>query len=134
MRRRYISSDTLFWPAHLAAFCLALAPLAAEANQFVKLDYNLTLNSRSRDTVFIELFDDKPITTSNFMAYVNGGKYNGMFMHRLSHGFVMQGGAFYPQYQIGARTDRHPLFAQIKSRRAGRFGRQSGHAQSRDCE
>jgi len=80
----------------VVALCLALMPAAAHANQFVKLDYNLTLSNRSRDTVFLELFDDKPITTSNFLAYVNGGKYDGMFMHRLSHGFVMQGGGFYP--------------------------------------
>jgi cyclophilin family peptidyl-prolyl cis-trans isomerase len=77
---------------------LLLLP-TAEANQFVKLDYNLTAGDRGRDTVFFELFDDKPITTSNFMSYTNAGKYDGMFMHRLSHGFVMQGGGFYPQYQ-----------------------------------
>lgn len=79
--------------------CGLLVPLAAQANQFAMLDYNLTVGSRGRDTVFFELFDDKPVTSTNFMNYVNGGNYDGMFMHRLSHGFVMQGGAFYPEYQ-----------------------------------
>jgi cyclophilin family peptidyl-prolyl cis-trans isomerase len=83
------------------AACLILMPPVASANQFVKLDYNLTLNNRSRDTVFLELFDDKPLTQANFMAYVNAGKWDDdrMFMNRLSHGFVMQGGGFYWEYQ-----------------------------------
>lgn len=85
-----------------AALAVALAltgNYAANANQFVQLDYNLTLSGRSRDTVFFELFNDKPLTSANFMQYVNGGKWDGMFMNRLSHGFVMQGGGFYPEYQ-----------------------------------
>ena len=80
----------------LATACVALWSSTAMANQWARLDYNISLDGRARDTVFIELFDDKPITRNNFMAYVNGGKYNGMFMHRLSKDFVMQGGAFYP--------------------------------------
>jgi cyclophilin family peptidyl-prolyl cis-trans isomerase len=99
MRNRHRPSEAPSWRVCAVTLFLGLAPLAAQANQFVKLDYNLTLGNRSRDTVFIELFDDKSITRDNFMAYVNGGKYDGMFMHRLSHGFVMQGGGFYPQYQ-----------------------------------
>jgi cyclophilin family peptidyl-prolyl cis-trans isomerase len=85
----------------LATAWIALASSTAMANQWARLDYNISLDGRARDTVFIELFDDKPITRNNFMAYVNGGKYNGMFMHRLARdiqgqNFVMQGGAFYP--------------------------------------
>jgi cyclophilin family peptidyl-prolyl cis-trans isomerase len=60
------------------------------------LDYNLTLGNRSRDTVFIELFDDRPLTRDNFLQYVNGNHYNGTIMHRLAKNFVMQGGGFYP--------------------------------------
>ena len=82
--RRHVAVRTFFGPE------------PAGANQFVRLDYSIDLDSRSRDTVFIEVFDDKPITRDNFMAYVNGGKYDGMFMHRLSKDFVIQGGAFYP--------------------------------------
>lgn len=89
-------SESLFTRCSLAALCIAASSLAAQANQFVRLDYSINLDGRSRDTVFIELFDDKPITRDNFMAYTNAGKYNGMFMHRLSKDFVMQGGAFYP--------------------------------------
>jgi cyclophilin family peptidyl-prolyl cis-trans isomerase len=65
------------------------------------LDYNLTLNNRSRDTAFLELFDDKPLTTANFLYYVNNtgvnhGNYNGSFMHRLAPNFVIQGGGYWP--------------------------------------
>ncbi len=87
----------------LLAIALQLAALLAvsggaqtRADQFVKLDYNLTLNSRSRDTAFIQVFDDRPLTSANFMQYVNTDKYDGMFMHRLSRSFVIQGGGFYP--------------------------------------
>jgi cyclophilin family peptidyl-prolyl cis-trans isomerase len=65
-------------------------------NVFVRLDYNLTLGNRSRDSVFIELFDDRPLTRDNFLQYVNGNHYNGTIMHRLAKNFVMQGGGFYP--------------------------------------
>jgi cyclophilin family peptidyl-prolyl cis-trans isomerase len=83
------------WVLVLCAGFSGVAPFAA-ANQFVRLDYNLTLNSRSRATVFIELFDDRPLTRDNFMQYVNAGKYDGTIIHRLARNFVLQGGGFYP--------------------------------------
>ena len=83
----------------LAACAWLVAPLvAAHANQFVRLDYNLTLATRSRDTVFIELFDDRPLTTANFLQYVNADLYDGTLMHRLARNFVVQGGGFYPVF------------------------------------
>jgi cyclophilin family peptidyl-prolyl cis-trans isomerase len=45
--------------------------------------------------VEVELYDqDKPVTTQNFLRFVQGGLYNGMFLHRLAPGFVAQGGGF----------------------------------------
>jgi cyclophilin family peptidyl-prolyl cis-trans isomerase len=35
-----------------------------------------------------------PITTANFLAYVNSGQYNGTLFHRSSPGFVLQGGGY----------------------------------------
>ncbi len=79
-----------------------LVSTRATASQYVMLDYNLTLNPRARDTVFLELFDDKPLTTANFLNYVNNtvthGNYNGSIMHRLSRNFVLQGGGFWPNF------------------------------------
>lgn len=41
----------------------------------------------------IELFDDQtPGTVSNFLAYVNSGRYDGTVIHRSEPGFVIQGG------------------------------------------
>ncbi|HYO23564.1 MAG TPA: peptidylprolyl isomerase [Lacipirellulaceae bacterium] len=80
----------------LAALCGG-ADLA-RANQFVQLQFNLSTATRSRNAAFIEVFDDKPLTSANFMAYVNGGAYDGSMMHRLSRNFVLQGGGFYPEF------------------------------------
>lgn len=45
--------------------------------------------------VVVELYDrEKPITTSNFLAYVRAGRYTNMFSHRMVNNFVMQGGGF----------------------------------------
>jgi len=75
------------------------ASSAGAANSFVRFDYNLTLQDRSRNTVFIELFDDRPLTTNNLLQYVNGGHFDGLLMHRLARNFVLQGGGFYPVLQ-----------------------------------
>src|SRR5580765_2201601 len=43
----------------------------------------------------VELLEkDKPITVSNFVAYVNSGRYQDTFFHRLDPTFVIQGGGF----------------------------------------
>jgi cyclophilin family peptidyl-prolyl cis-trans isomerase len=87
----------------VAILFLSLTALPSIASQYVELDYNLTLSGHARNAVFLELFDDKPITTNNFLAYVNNtgvahGNFNGSFMHRLARGFVIQGGGFYPSF------------------------------------
>lgn len=72
--------------------------LASEthASQYARLDYNVYTGSIFRHTLFLELFDDRPITTANFLQYVNANKYDGMIMHRYVQNFVLQGGGFYP--------------------------------------
>lgn len=43
----------------------------------------------------VELFDqDKPLTVSNFVQYVNSGRYRDTFIHRCVTNFVIQGGGF----------------------------------------
>jgi len=43
----------------------------------------------------IELYDaDKPVTVQNFLNYVQSGRYQNEFIHRLIPGFVAQGGGF----------------------------------------
>jgi cyclophilin family peptidyl-prolyl cis-trans isomerase len=46
-------------------------------------------------TLLITLAPDKtPITVDNFLAYVNAGFYDGTVIHRVSPGFVIQGGGY----------------------------------------
>lgn len=43
----------------------------------------------------VELMDaDKPVTTRNFIRYVESGAYSNMFLHRCVPGFIVQGGGF----------------------------------------
>lgn len=49
----------------------------------------------SKGTIRIELNEDKaPISSRNFMAYVDAGHYNGTVFHRVIPGFMIQGGGF----------------------------------------
>src|SRR5262245_22416917 len=43
----------------------------------------------------IRLFPDRaPISVENFLSYVDNGFYNGTIFHRVSEGYVIQGGGF----------------------------------------
>ena len=45
----------------------------------------------------IELNEDKaPVSSANFLAYVNDGFYDGTIFHRVINGFMIQGGGFEP--------------------------------------
>lgn len=90
-----VLSSASRWLLALICVTIALPASVGYGNSFVQLDYNLTLNDRSRNGVFIELFDDRPLTRDNFLQYVTAGLYNGVIMHRLVEGFVLQGGGFY---------------------------------------
>ena len=58
--------------------------------KFVQMD-------TSAGTLRIELDDEKaPLTTANFLAYVNKGHYDGTVFHRVIKGFMVQGGGFEP--------------------------------------
>lgn len=47
--------------------------------------------------VTLELDADKaPLSTANFLAYVNKGHYNNTVFHRVIPGFMVQGGGFEP--------------------------------------
>ena len=43
----------------------------------------------------VELYDqDKPVTVQNFIRYIQSGRYQNEFIHRLVPGFVAQGGGY----------------------------------------
>ena len=51
----------------------------------------------SAGTLRIELDDvNAPLSTSNFLAYVNSGHYDCTVFHRVIKGFMLQGGGFAP--------------------------------------
>ncbi len=55
----------------------------------------VVLMTTSLGNVRIELNADKaPLTTQNFLDYVNDGFYDGLIFHRVIPGFMIQGGGF----------------------------------------
>jgi len=51
----------------------------------------------NKGTIRIELDDAKaPLSSRNFLAYVDAGHYNGTVFHRVIPGFMIQGGGFEP--------------------------------------
>lgn len=57
----------------------------------------------------VELFEDKPVTTANFLRYVESGAYSNMVFHRWVPGFVMQGGGYY----VTQRGTTNPQLAYV---------------------
>src|SRR5437667_9811334 len=66
----------------------------------------------------VELFEkDKPVTVSNFIAYVQSGRYRDSFIHRCDPTFVIQGGGFYVAERgtPNAYAAAVPIFGNIKN-------------------
>jgi peptidyl-prolyl cis-trans isomerase B (cyclophilin B) len=48
-------------------------------------------------TIEVELFEkEAPISSANFLSYVDEGFYDGIIFHRVMEGFMVQGGGFEP--------------------------------------
>ena len=55
------------------------------------------LHIKNHGVVTLELDAEKaPLSTQNFLDYVNAGHYNGTVFHRVINGFMIQGGGFEP--------------------------------------
>ena len=51
----------------------------------------------SKGTIRVELDEAKaPVSSKNFLAYVDAGHYDGTVFHRVIPGFMIQGGGFEP--------------------------------------
>ena len=84
----------------LCATVVLLLVASAQANTLVDIQFNLGLPRPGGvfDTVRLELFDSAaPVTVNNFLRYAADPGYDRSIMHRLVHGFVLQGGGFYLQ-------------------------------------
>ena len=72
-----------------AAFFL----LAAQAVAAQRSDHTMVKLETTLGTIVIELFDSEaPITTKNFIDYVESGFYGGTIFHRVIPNFMVQGG------------------------------------------
>jgi peptidyl-prolyl cis-trans isomerase B (cyclophilin B) len=64
--------------------------------------------STSKGDIRIELDAEKaPLTTQNFIHYVNGGHYDGLIFHRVIPGFMIQGGGM--DTQMAEKKTRAPI-------------------------
>jgi peptidyl-prolyl cis-trans isomerase B (cyclophilin B) len=55
------------------------------------------LHIADHGVITLELDAEKaPLSTANFLAYVNNGHYNNTIFHRVMDGFMVQGGGFEP--------------------------------------
>jgi cyclophilin family peptidyl-prolyl cis-trans isomerase len=57
----------------------------------------------------VELFDDKPITVSNFLRYASSGRFENQLIHRWVPGFVIQGGGYRVDTSNPAEYDLVPV-------------------------
>jgi peptidyl-prolyl cis-trans isomerase A (cyclophilin A) len=71
-----------------ALVALALLPAFGNAQTFVRIE-------TAYGNIDIELFDTVATkTVENFLNYVQGGDYDGTFIHRIESGFVLQAGGY----------------------------------------
>jgi cyclophilin family peptidyl-prolyl cis-trans isomerase len=78
------------------------ATMAEEKNNPV-----VTMSTNMGD-IRIELDADKaPVTTKNFLDYVNEGHYDGLIFHRVIPGFMIQGGGF--DSGMGQKKTKSPI-------------------------
>jgi cyclophilin family peptidyl-prolyl cis-trans isomerase len=67
----------------------------------------VTMSTNMGD-IRIELNSYKaPITTKNFLAYVNDGHFDGLIFHRVIPGFMIQGGGF--DSKMSQRPTKSPI-------------------------
>lgn len=80
----------------LALFPLAFVACTAAAAAQSKPDENVKVAlETTKGKIVLELFPAKaPLTTKNFLAYVDAKFYNGTVFHRVIPGFMIQGGGF----------------------------------------
>jgi peptidyl-prolyl cis-trans isomerase B (cyclophilin B) len=68
----------------------------------------VVLMSTSKGDIRIELDSERaPLTTRNFIDYVNGGHYDGLIFHRVIPGFMIQGGGM--DAKMGEKKTNAPI-------------------------
>ena len=78
---------------------LALLPVAFMPAQAQETAPRVRLTTTLGD-IELELNADKaPVTTANFLQYIDKGHYDGLIFHRVIPGFMIQGGGFTPDME-----------------------------------
>jgi cyclophilin family peptidyl-prolyl cis-trans isomerase len=68
----------------------------------------------SEGAIVIELNAEKaPISAANFLQYVRDGFYDGLIFHRVIKGFMIQGGAHFPNMSM--KPPRDPIVNEAKN-------------------
>jgi peptidyl-prolyl cis-trans isomerase B (cyclophilin B) len=71
-------------------------------------DNPVVVMSTNKGDIRIELDVEKaPVTTQNFIDYINGGHYDGLIFHRVIPGFMIQGGGM--DAQMGEKKTKTPI-------------------------
>ncbi len=88
-------------------------PPAPETTEPQKASTTMIVLKTTKGDITIELFEkEAPITTANFLAYVDSGFYKGTIFHRVMDGFMIQGGGFTKD------MNQKPTLAPIKNEAA----------------
>jgi len=69
-----------------------VTPLTSPSGEYSS-NGTIVLFKTSMGNITIQMRDDKPITTTNFVKLVKSGLYDGTIFHRVIAGFMIQGGA-----------------------------------------
>jgi peptidyl-prolyl cis-trans isomerase B (cyclophilin B) len=80
-----------------ALLCISATSSFATENKMSQppLSSNKVKFTTSLGTIIVQLNAEKaPVSSANFLAYVNEGFYNGTIFHRVIKGFMAQGGGF----------------------------------------
>jgi len=90
MHRTLAASVALALAAPIAALAQSVSPVCDAALRSAAPQVKLTT---SMGPILIELNKERaPISTENFVRYVDSGHYNGTVFHRVIDGFMIQGG------------------------------------------
>ncbi len=74
--------------------------VAKSAQSAPRVALEIVQDGKPMGTIVIELNAEKaPITTKNFLAYVDSGYFNGTIFHRIIPDFMIQGGGYTPDFK-----------------------------------
>jgi cyclophilin family peptidyl-prolyl cis-trans isomerase len=108
-------------PAPSASPIPSATPLTSPVGEYSANGTRILLQTSMGD-IIVQLRDDKPITTANFISLASRGLYDGTLFHRVISGFMIQGGIVYQNLspitdEIG--NDNHNSIGTIAMANAG---------------